>query len=249
MKRKVIHTILTMLVIMTFYFMAGAAVVTRNLTGSEAKITQGIFIWLSVIAAVVFSLCKYKAISVLGMNKIRKGSLKELLYLIPMIIVALLGLIAGIDFSQGAEFLFASLFLTIGVGFSEEIYFRGIICTIWKAQGNKIAVIVSSVLFGICHLMNVLGGANVGATILQIFFAFFYGIIFAIIFVNTNSLLPCVGLHFLHDFCAFIGNDISDRAEIGLIVTQTVIMFAYMAILLKRNLLAENKDLAMSNES
>ena len=58
MKRKVIHTILTMLVIMTFYFMAGAAVVTRNLTGSEAKITQGIFIWLSVVVAVFFALCK-----------------------------------------------------------------------------------------------------------------------------------------------------------------------------------------------
>ena len=243
MKRKVIHTILTMLVIMTFYFMAGAAVVTRNLTGSEAKITQGIFIWLSVVVAVFFALCKYKSISVLGMNKIREGSLKELFYLIPMLVVALLGLIAGVDLSLGAGFLFANLFLTIGVGFSEEIYFRGIICNIWKEQGNTKAVIVSSILFGICHLMNVLGGANVGATILQIFFAFFYGIIFAIIFVNTNSLLPCVGLHCLHDFCAFIGNDISENAEIGLIVMQTVIMFVYMAILLKQNILAENRAL------
>ena len=78
---------------------------------------------------------------------------------------------------------------------------------------------------------------------MQIFFAFFYGIIFAIIFVNTNSLLPCVGLHFLHDFCAFIGNDISENAEIGLIVMQTVIMFVYMAILLKQNILAENRAL------
>lgn len=233
MKRKILNTALAMVVIMTFYFMAGAAVVTNNLQGTEAKLVQGGFIWLSVIAAILFYFIRSHSISGIGFRRVEKGTMKELYYCIPMIIVALSGMIAGVDFSQGMSFLLASLFLTIGVGLSEEIYFRGIIYNLWKTQGKGKAVMVSSILFGICHLMNVLGGAGIIETVLQIFFAFFYGIIFALIFIKTESLLPCVGLHFLHDFCAFVGSELTDVAELGLILAQTVIMLIYIVLLVR----------------
>ena len=233
MLKQIGKTALAMGIIMVFYFVAGASVVVNSLEGTQAKLSQGIFIWLSVMAVVLFYLIRFLSIADLGFHKVREGSIRELLYQIPMLVVALLGLSGGVNFSHGGSFLFASLFLTIGVGLSEEIYFRGIICKLWMAHGSGKAIWISSILFGICHLLNILGGAGVGATILQIFFAFFYGAILAVIFIRTQSIVPCILLHFLHDFCSFIAKDISQIAQIGVGVTQTLLLLFYLIFLVR----------------
>jgi len=80
--------------------------------------------------------------------------------------------------------------------------------------------------------MNGLGGACLTETIIQIFFAQFYGVIMAIILIRNESIWPCVILHFLHDFCSWIGNDMVLTSEIILVAVQTVVMLAYMIYLI-----------------
>ncbi|MDD6039167.1 MAG: type II CAAX endopeptidase family protein [bacterium] len=231
----IIRTIAAMVVIMAFYFVAGALVVTNQLEGATAKLVQGCMIWLSVLVAVVYAGIRQKSMKPMGFRPMKEDAAKKLYYYLPVIIVALSGFIAGIDLSgDGWKYIAASLFLTIAVGFSEEIYFRGIICEMWKEKSTTISVFVSSVLFGVCHLMNVLGGADLKNTILQIFFAFFYGIVFAQIYIISNSILPCVILHFLHDFCSFTGASLNPTMNTVLAAVQTVILIVYGWMLWKQ---------------
>ncbi len=95
------------------------------------------------------------------------------------------------------------------------------------------AMLISAVLFGLCHLLNIAGGASLTATALQICFAFLYGLVFALLFTVGKSIVPCVLLHALHDFCSFISADGSITFHIVLGSIQFVILILYFAYLLK----------------
>lgn len=71
----------------------------------------------------------------------------------------------------------------------EEILFRGLILSILsKAFSKNASIIISSVLFGFIHIM--LSPINVIGTI-------FIGIIYCIIVIRTNSILPTIFMHYI----------------------------------------------------
>lgn len=49
---------------------------------------------------------------------------------------------------------------------AEEVFFRGIICGAWLGHGVEKAMMISSVLFGLSHILNIAGGAELGETVL-----------------------------------------------------------------------------------
>ena len=57
--------------------------------------------------------------------------------------------------------------------------------------------------------------------------------IFALIFAESGSLLPCVLLHALHDFCSFISGEASAQFEIFLGAVQFIVLLAYLLYLLR----------------
>lgn len=123
--------------------------------------------------------------------------------------------------------------MTLGIGMAEEIFFRGIICGLWLKHDTIKAMIISSVLFGLSHILNIAGGAELFETILQICFALVYGMILALIFAEGRSLLPCVLLHALHDFCSFISGDSYAQYEIILGAVQFIVLLVYFVYLLR----------------
>jgi hypothetical protein len=191
-------------------------------------------IWTSVLVAVAFSLIKNRNLTSIGFCKPEKNSSKKLLYYIPMLVIALLAWVIGINFDKGSGYILAYLFFTLSIGFAEEIYFRGIICNMWIEKSEKKAIIVSSVLFGICHLMNVLGGASLIQTSVQICFAFAYGVAVALIFIISKSVWPCILLHAFHDFCSFVSCDGSTQVDILLGAIQFIIIIVYIAVLIRK---------------
>jgi hypothetical protein len=231
---KVIKTIIATMVLLVFYFVQGAVVIINELEGTKSVLIQGMIIWTSVIVAVVFSIIKNRNLTSIGFCKPEKNSSKKLLYYIPMLVVALLAWVLGIDFDKGRGFILAYLFFTLSVGFAEEIYFRGIICNMWIEESEKKAIILSSVLFGICHLMNVLGGASLIQTIVQICFAFVYGVAVALIFMIGKSILPCILLHAFHNFCSFISREGSMQINVILGVIQFIIIIVYIAVIIRK---------------
>jgi membrane protease YdiL (CAAX protease family) len=57
------------------------------------------------------------------------------------------------------------------------------------------AILVTSLTFGIGHILNLLNGAELIPTIIQIIYAISTGYMFAIILYKGNSLWPCIITH------------------------------------------------------
>lgn len=233
--RTIIKTVLATLTLLVFFFLQGAVVAVNGIEGAASALIRGGIIGSAAVAAIVFSLIKHKNLTAIGFRKPEPGASRKLLYYIPLLIIALSALAAGIDSQKGAGFALANLFLALCVGFAEEIYFRGVICSIWLEKGAVKAMVISSILFGLCHLMNVLGGAGLTETILQIFFALAYGVAFALIFIVSGSIWPCILLHAFHDGCSFLSADGSARTNILVGVFQFAVMITYIAAVVKRN--------------
>jgi membrane protease YdiL (CAAX protease family) len=106
------------------------------------------------------------------------------------------------------------------VGLFEEILFRGTILPIllskWGNSRKQIygCVILSSSLFGVFHLTNLLNDVPPITVFVQVFYATVIGIAFAAIYIRTNNnLLWCVILHALYDIATEIGDVIASGME------------------------------------
>lgn len=94
-------------------------------------------------------------------------------------------------------FLFIDMLIP---GIWEEVAFRGIILTLLlKKYSEKKAIIIDGLLFGVMHFLNIIGGADVGSTIIQVLYATTLGFAFAYLYIKTESLVPCIIAHYLID--------------------------------------------------
>lgn len=83
----------------------------------------------------------------------------------------------------------------ICVGFLEEIIFRGFLFKMMQKDNENLAIIVSSLTFGIGHIINLLHGASLIPTLIQICYAIAIGFLFVTIFQKGKSLWPCIIAH------------------------------------------------------
>lgn len=79
----------------------------------------------------------------------------------------------------------------------EEIVFRGFVMTRLQAIVHRrwLVVLISSVFFGVIHFYE--GPIAVGVIILL-------GMVMAVLFLWRRSLVPCITLHFLNNFCMML---------------------------------------------
>ena len=80
----------------------------------------------------------------------------------------------------------------VNIGFLEEIIFRGILYKSIEKDNQKLAIIISSLTFGIEHIVNLLNGADLVPTLMQICYAIAIGFLFVTIFNKSKSLIPCI---------------------------------------------------------
>ena len=83
------------------------------------------------------------------------------------------------------------------VGFLEEVIFRGLLFTAIAKDTIKSAVVLSSVTFGIGHIINLFNGSGMELVnnLCQIVFAIAVGFLLVTIFYRGGSLLPCILVH------------------------------------------------------
>jgi membrane protease YdiL (CAAX protease family) len=124
--------------------------------------------------------------------------------------------------------------LVAAVALNEETWFRGIVFAILRACSTRTAVVGSSVLFGVLHLANLAGGADIGSSVLQVAFAALFGLVAAQLLVLTGSLWPAIAWHAAWNFVTFIGGDAADsRSLIGL-GAACIVMLGYAVFLGRR---------------
>ena len=87
----------------------------------------------------------------------------------------------------------------VNIGFLEEIIFRGFLFKMMAKDNLKSAIIVSSITFGLGHIVNLLNGADLVPTLMQICYAVALGYLFVIIFYKSKSLVPCIVTHIVID--------------------------------------------------
>ena len=93
------------------------------------------------------------------------------------------------------------------IGVFEEIAFRGVLFPLLlenrrgtTRQIFRTTVAVSAV-FGLVHLVNLIEGAGIGPTLLQVGYSFLIGGMCSIVLLKSGNLLLCILLHAVYDFC------------------------------------------------
>jgi membrane protease YdiL (CAAX protease family) len=185
------------------------------------------------IIAIIF-LVRSRWWQTIGLRKPRR--LRELWFFVLPLVAVADNLSGGIQASAPGS-IATFCFLAALVGFVEETYLRGFMLHPIALRGPWRGVLITAVLFGLLHSLNILIGWNPQAVISQIGFAFAVGFCYAALRLRTGLIWPLMILHFLTDFSAFLAlNQITMPQSSGVNVFATlvyVIIFAgYGAIVL-----------------
>ena len=120
---------------------------------------------------------------------------KRYLYFLPLLLIVSVNLWNGVNIADSADKIIFYMLSMINVGFIEEIIFRGFLFRMMEKDNAKVAIIVSSITFGIGHIINLFNGADLIPTLMQICYAMAAGYLFVIIFYRSGSLVPCILAH------------------------------------------------------
>jgi len=153
----------------------------------------------SAVFNTVFSALLFLLVIVLGRTSFygfkRVNDFKKYLYFIPLVLIISVNLWNGININNSTIEIVYYMLTMICVGFLEEIIFRGFLFKMMSKDNVKSAIIVTSFTFGIGHIVNLLNGADLIPTLIQICYAISGGYLFVIIFLKGKSLWPCIITH------------------------------------------------------
>ncbi len=139
---------------------------------------------------------------------VRPASWRILVPYLPLIILLLAvkifdSLTVGIHIPD-VQMLMVGLFVYIAGGFMEEAVFRGLVLRTFLPVGLVRAAFLSALLFALAHLLNLLMGANLTATLLQVAVTFLAGVCFSAPLAVTRNIWPLVVVHGLGNFVGYL---------------------------------------------
>ena len=137
-----------------------------------------------------------------------KGSAKKYLYFIPLVLLSSTNVWWGLKLNLTVVESILYVISMLCVGFLEEVIFRGFLFKALCKDNVKLAIIISSVTFGLGHIVNLLNGRDIPETLMQICYAVAIGFVFTIIFYKGKSLWPCIIAHgVVNSLSAFANTD------------------------------------------
>ncbi len=164
---------------------------------------------LMILSAVLFFFVKINGLTEkYGLCKPQIFSAKMLFYL-PLVVLLTANLWYGVALNGSPTEVLLYILSMFCVGFLEEMIFRGFLFKAMAENGVKSAIIVSSITFGIGHIVNLINGSGTELlpNILQIIYAVSIGFAFAMIYYKTKSLLPCVVTHSVFNGLSAFSNE------------------------------------------
>ncbi|MCM1087532.1 MAG: CPBP family intramembrane metalloprotease [Muribaculaceae bacterium] len=162
-----------------------------------------------------------------------QGNWKDYLYFVPLLVLMSVNLWNGVTMKVSAGETVVFILSMLCVGFLEEIIFRGFLFKAICQNNVKSAIVVSSVTFGIGHIVNLVNGADFLPTLLQICYAIAIGFLFTIIFYKGKSLLPCIITHGVLNSLSTFAIQGSRTMDIVTAIVICVICAGYAAWILK----------------
>ncbi len=166
---------------------------------------------------------------------------KVMLYYIPLLAMLNANLWYGITLNYTILETALYILTMLCVGFLEEVIFRGILFEAMRKDNPKIAIIVSSITFGIGHIINLFNGSGVEllSNILQIIYATAAGFMFVMIYCKSKSIIACIISHGLFNSLSAFSSEASltDENKIisGMLLTLITASYAiYLAFVIKK---------------
>jgi membrane protease YdiL (CAAX protease family) len=161
------------------------------------------------------------------------------LYYLPLVIIASTSFWGGVKLQYG--FPGASLFFIsmCCVGFLEEVILRGLLFRAMEKDNPRTAIIVSSLTFGLGHIVNLFNGSgkDLPSTIVQIIFAILVGFVLVLIFYYGKSLIPCILFHSANNALKVFAaeGNLNPRTEMVLnLILIVVVLGGYALYLIKQ---------------
>ena len=157
------------------------------------------------------------------------------LYYVPLVILASGNIWNGVALNYTSMETACRIVCMLCVGFLEEVIFRGLLFKAIAKDNIKSAVIISSVTFGIGHIINLFNGSgmNLLNNLCQIVFAIAIGFLMVTIFYRGGSLFPCIIVHSAINTLSTFANDSGLTVELHLfhLAVLIAITVAYTLIL------------------
>ena len=148
-----------------------------------------------------------------------KTSARSMLYYVPVFIMLTVNLWYGVTLNYGALETTLYILAMLCVGFLEEIIFRGLLFEAMRKDNVKAAIIVSSVTFGIGHIINLINGsgAELIPNILQVVYATAAGFMFVMMYYKSKSLIVCIVAHGVFNALSVFAKEANATAEMRIL--------------------------------
>ncbi len=172
-----------------------------------------------------------------------KCKAKKVLYYIPLFIITAANLLMGIKFKMDVSHSIVYFVAMIIVGIIEELLFRGLLFKAMSKDSLKSAVILTSILFGVGHIVNLFNGnsESIIATVCQLFYATAIGFLFASVLLASKSIFSCMITHSIFNALSTFNNESAlDKIQIPLAIILCVIS-GVSAYLIFKNIKGEKE--------
>lgn len=225
----------TFAVILIVIYVVGASIMQSVSESIGIKYLADMVFNIAIAVAVFCFIKKNGLEEHIGLCRPEVSSARMLFY-IPVLLAASLSFFFGIGAQYpAAELVFRTISMLF-VGFLEEVIFRGFLFKgICKVNVTR-AIVISSVTFGIGHIVNLRNGQNTFDTLVQIVFAVAVGFMLVFVFYRTGSLLPCIAFHSLNN-CLTGFYSLEDKTSVNmeliLISVRIFIAVAYTVYIIK----------------
>ena len=120
---------------------------------------------------------------------------RRFLWYLPLAAIVSGNLWFGVALRDAAAQTALHLAVMLLIGILEELLFRGLLYRALEQKSETAAIVVSSLVFGLLHLLNLTGGTAQPLVLLQTAFATALGFVFALILARGKSLIPCIAAH------------------------------------------------------
>lgn len=162
---------------------------------------------------------------------------RKFLWFIPLVVIVSFNLWNGTAVNQPPLETACYLCCMLCVGFVEEIIFRGFLFRAMAKDNLRNAVVVSSVTFGLGHILNLVIGVNDGLveSLCQVVSAIAIGFLFVVIFYRGRSLIPCIVAHSAFNMVSAFANEagFTEQKHILLCAALFAIVALYTLVLTK----------------
>jgi membrane protease YdiL (CAAX protease family) len=202
----------------------------------------------------------------IGFTPLNRGGLK---FLLPPILYIGLMLAVTMDISHHTTWLLGAadplqmailVLVVLGIGYNEETMFRGILFYGFSSRFSILAaVILSSLVFGVLHYVNLIEGATFEKTTYQVLHAAAAGFMYIALRLRIGAIWPVMLFHALWDFCVFnidamrtgmeAGSSISPAATTAIEILPATLYgaFVYWRWVAYRNKNEQNQTLTLSS--